>query len=405
MPEQNKVLTNIPQSLSEEAKAQARENIGAPSVTDIPSEYSAVFKFDDVTEQWVLAPNLYMRLATASASAPVSFNSGITRPVAWVMMPQQADEGKFLRAHYNSHTNDTFFTWDTVDINSGRIAVFSVSNGVASVTGLYTNISNALANGSVPVIRYEVSSNPQQYGYYWLTSATQSSVVFARVSDSAVYTITVLSDDSVAYVTSSFSGFDMSVIAQEFSPTVSYPANTLVTHGGQLYRARYDWTAGAWDNDHNQWAQTSVADVLGRVRNASNGAVADPNASCTWIVPNNALSVIDCQVSPGPLTLTICVEVDLDEIPNFAVQLKSLSGGTLTVNILRGIPGSVTPIATAAWYSKTAGNVLPENKPVQITCVGNCWTWEEYVDPSAPALSNPLNANNPAVSTDPSEPV
>ena len=67
------------------------------------------------------------------------------------------------------------------------------------------------------------------------------------------------------------------------------------------------------------------------------------------------------------------------------MNIKSVEGGTVTVKVHRYISSApnIPPTVTTCYYSKSAGNEIPANKDVQITCVGGRWTWEEYVDPDA----------------------
>lgn len=387
----NKVLTNIEQDLSEEEKARARENIGAAAEGDVGSFIQAQVgdgPFSDVARMKVHIP-------TASASGTVSFDNGATAPLSMVKTPTQADDMKILRAHYVN--NQSFFTWDTIAIGGKTITEYTIPNGATSVPNLYSDIVATVAAGKIPLIKHEVTTNPRQYSYYWPIFLGTTVLDFVRVDGGTVNVLAVTYADQVSISTSLFNGFDITSIAPEYSNTATYLMNSLVMQGNRLRRARYNIsTPGAFDD--TKWVPDSVSNLLGRVRNGK--ATVDQSLPSKWYVPNNAICHIETNLnsSGNPSNLELVVELDLDEVANFCVEMRAMYGGILTVSIVRRIPGQSPTSTTTAFYAKDAGNSLPVDKPVQITCVGTCWTMAEFVDPTAVSmLSSPQSPSSVVV--------
>ena len=370
MSEQNKVLFNIPQDKTAEEKRQARENIGAVGL--------GVQTGDD---PFAAVPTMLVHVPTASASATVSFNGGMTTPVSMVKTPVQADNWKFLRAHYLN--GQSFFTWDTVDIDSGRVVMYNIANGTTSQVNLYTNISDAIAAGKIPLVKYEETTNPSQYGYYWPMLIDTMGTYFVRVYGGAVKVLTVLTNDQITINTYPFDKFDMTNLAPQWV-AAAYTRDSIVTDSGHVYRADADvGPANTPSSPTSNWRVVDIARLLGRVRNAAGEAALDPNNSTKWEVPNNALCEISTTAT-GPVAIEIDIAVEDAEVANAVINIISQEGGTVTVkknmylSQTHALLGSET-----CFYSRNAGNQIPANTHVQITCVGNRWTWEEYVDPAA----------------------
>ena len=471
MPVQNSVLYNIAQSKTAEEKLQARENINAVAL--------GVQTGDDPL---AIVHTVQVHIPTANASGKVSFDGGTTTPLSMVKTPVQSDAGKILRAHYVEGL--AFFTWDTVDFDSGKFVVYNIANGTSSVANLYTAIGNTIAAGMIPLIKYEETTNPSsQYGYYWPTMLGTQGTDFVRVDGDAVNVLTVLTTDQITINTYLFDtdkietitfqhgattwqdgpatlthladigktplvkydetgsgdwgyywlasvtatdyvfarmtsthvrtiaitissgaityqpypvGMDLSIVGPSFSEHVDYLSGELVIYGDALKRFANNHPAGTWV------AADAITDNivhnLGRVKNG--GEIIDTGVhDLHWSVQNNALTKIDTQMPSSGVTFEIDVDLDQGEVPNFVVQLKSLFGGTWNIVARYHIPGTSGISSTeTCWYSLDAGNVIPENVPVQITCVGNCWTWAAYVDPTAVQLSSVLqNPEEPDV--------
>lgn len=564
MPDQNKVAFNLPQNKSDDEKQQARKNIDAVAL--------GVQMGDD---PFAAVHSMLVHIPTASASGTVSFDGGATTPLSMVKTPVQSDANKILQAHYAN--GQAFFTWDSVDFDSGKFVVYDIANGTTSVANLYTNISNTISAGKIPLVKYEETTNPSQYGYYWPMSQVTSGTNFVRVNGDAVNVLTVLTTDqitintylydtdkietitvlhgattwqdgpamltrlvaigktplvkydetgsgdwgyywlasvtatdyffaristagvsiiSIANTTGSLTygeysfdsgkvetlsisnaattlqnastvfsnlsaagkiplvrydetgssdwgyywlahvtstdyvfvrmtstlvltiaitissgaityqsypvGMDLSIVGPYFSEHADYLRGDLVIYDDALKRFSNNHSAGSWV------AADAITDNivhnLGRVKNG--GEIIDTGLHDThWSVQNNALTKIDTQMNASGVTFEIDVDLDLGEVPNFVVQLKSRFGGTWNIVARYHIPGtSAVSETVTCWYSLDAGNVIPENVPVQITCVGNCWTWAVYVDPTAVQLSSVLESPEvPDVVGDPEE--
>ena len=89
-------------------------------------------------------------------------------------------------------------------------------------------------------------------------------------------------------------------------------------------------------------------------------------------VPNNALSTLNTAQS----TLTLNVNVDGNEVPNFAVEITPSVDVTLTVT------KTVGNTTTTLNPSVSGGNSLTTGKLYQVTCVGSCWTLAEFTVPT-----------------------
>lgn len=89
-------------------------------------------------------------------------------------------------------------------------------------------------------------------------------------------------------------------------------------------------------------------------------------------VLNNALSTLTTAQS----TLTLNVNVGVNEVPNFAVEITTSTDVTLTVT---KTVGSTT---TTLNSSVAGGDSLTTGKLYQVTCVGSCWTLAEFTAPT-----------------------
>lgn len=94
-------------------------------------------------------------------------------------------------------------------------------------------------------------------------------------------------------------------------------------------------------------------------------------------VENNAIS----QLTTSKSSLTLNVNCEPGEIPNFAVEITTTEAVTLSVVKIVGSGSSA--VATTLKYSAAGGNELESGKTYQLTCVGSCWTVAEFVDPTA----------------------
>lgn len=224
-------------------------------------------------------------------------------------------------------TNSGFSSPTTITFADGKIDLYDISNGQASKLGLYFNVGASLQSERVPLLKYEEATNPQEFGFYWLALKGIGSYTFVRSTKTALKFIEVNTADALTY----------------------------------------------------------VANELGRVKNGTEDAVVDPNNQYKWTVKNNALTEIQYQETSFTPDLEFDVRITCDEVPNFVIEINPPNGGLVTVKIIKSDPSTspATESYTLAHYSKSAGNSIPANKNVQITCVGKCWTWEEYIDPTA----------------------
>lgn len=109
--------------------------------------------------------------------------------------------------------------------------------------------------------------------------------------------------------------------------------------------------------------------VLGCDLLLNGGALTD---AASIDVLNNALSSLTTAQS----TLTLNVNVDANEVPNFAVEITTSTDVTLTVT--KTIGGTTTTLNP----SVAGGASLTTGKLYQLTCVGNCWTLAEFTVPT-----------------------
>ena len=382
MPVQNSVLFNIAQSKTDQEKAQARSNIGVLHNVKFISNTSSP------------APTLAQVQAMLDAGDYVilMYDDGVNPVVPMTVLQDVRTAPDFVSFIWISDssamtvklTGSGFATPTTKLLDAGKLDVISISNGAVSMAGLHAYIGTIIALGKIPLVKYEESVTPSQFGYYTMMYRGQLVTNFVRVTESAVKVLAVSSSDQITITSYPFSDFDMENLAPQWTAS-SYKGDALVTDDGHLYRSTQNSTpSDAPASALNVWTQVDVASLLGRVRDASEEAEVDPNNPTKWEVPNNALCVIQTAAA-GPLAIEIDIRLYDKEVANAVVNLKSAEGGTVTVKVHRYILAApnVAPTVTTCFYSKAAGNVIPSNKDVQITCVGNRWTWGEYVDPNA----------------------
>lgn len=95
--------------------------------------------------------------------------------------------------------------------------------------------------------------------------------------------------------------------------------------------------------------------------------------AATIEVRNNAFQyLVTSQATP-----TLNVNCVSDDVPNFAVEIKADTAATLKVT------KTVNNVVTELFPSAAGGTSLESGKYYQVTCVGNCWTLAEFVDPNA----------------------
>lgn len=381
MPVQNKVLFNIAQNKTDQEKAQARSNIGVlHNVTFISNTGSPTPTLAQV--QAMLDAGDYVILM---------YNDGVNPVIPMTVLQDVRTAPDFVSFVCVSDssaitvklTDSGFGTPTTKLLDAGKLEVISVSNGTVSMAGLHVYIGTMIGLGKIPLVKYEESVTPSQFGYYFMMYRDQLATNFVRVTENAVKVLSVSSSDQITISSYPFSDFDMENLAPQWTAS-TYKGDELVTDSGHLYRSTQNSTpADPPATSLNVWTRVNVASLLGRVRDATEEAVVDPNNPTKWEVPNNALCVIETSAA-SPVAIEIDIKLYDKEVANAVVNLKSAEGGTVTVKVNRYILSApnVAPTVTTCFYSKAAGNVIPANKDVQITCVGNRWTWGEYVNPN-----------------------
>ena len=292
-------------------------------------------------------------------------------------------------------------TYSAYSFDSGKIEPLVISNAATTLTNASTILGDLATAGKIPLVKYDETGS-SDWGYYWLAYVTATDYVFIRLTSTRVLTIGIaVSTGSITYQSYPI-GIDLSIVGPAFSEHVDYLIGELVIHGDSLKRFSHPHPAGSWvDADA---ITDNVVHNLGRVKYG--GEFIDTGLHATsWTVQNNALTKIDTQMPTSGVTLEIDVDLEQGEVPNFVVQLKSRNGGTWNIVAKYRVPGTSAVITTeTCFYSSDAGNVIPENVPVQITCVGNCWTWAAYVDPTAVQLSSALQGTEePTVTENPTE--
>jgi hypothetical protein len=100
------------------------------------------------------------------------------------------------------------------------------------------------------------------------------------------------------------------------------------------------------------------------------GALTD---AATIDVTNNATQ----QLTSSQAALTLNVNCEGTEVPNFAVEISASAAITLTLT------KTVNNVATTLYPSEAGGTSLESGKYYQLTCVGNCWTLAEFTNPNA----------------------
>lgn len=381
MPVQNSVLFNIAQNKTDQQKAQARSNIGVlHNVTFISNTSSPVPTLAQV--QAMLDAGNYVILMYddgVNPLVPMTVLQDVRTAPAFVSFVCVSDSSAITV----KLTGSGFATPTTKLLDAGKLEVISVSNGAVSMAGLHVYIGTMIGLGKIPLVKYEESVTPSQFGYYSMMYRDQLATNFVRVTENAVKILSVSSSDQITISSYPFSDFDMENLAPQWTAS-AYKGDELVTDSGHLYRSTQNATpADQPASALNVWTQVDVASLLGRVRDATEEAVVDPNNPTKWEVPNNALCVIETS-AVSPVAIEIDIKLYDKEVANAVVNLKSTNGGTVTVKVHRYILSApnVAPTVTTCFYSKAAGNVIPANKDVQITCVGNRWTWGEYVNPN-----------------------
>jgi hypothetical protein len=118
---------------------------------------------------------------------------------------------------------------------------------------------------------------------------------------------------------------------------------------------------------YSNTVETGNVHYIGSVKNG--GPLTD---AASIDVPNDALSTL----ATAQAALTLNVNVGVNEVPNFAVEVTPSADCTLTVT--KTVGNSTTTLSP----SVAGGDSLTTGKKYQLTCVGSCWTLAEFTVPT-----------------------
>lgn len=95
-------------------------------------------------------------------------------------------------------------------------------------------------------------------------------------------------------------------------------------------------------------------------------------------VTNNSLNIVNgTLLLDRDLSIVLPPRANSDEAPNFALQITPNTDCNIVITAT-GYNGG-NPLM----YSEAGGNSIVSGKHYQITCVGDCWTLAEFLEPSA----------------------
>lgn len=109
MAETTSVLWSVDQGLSEEAKAQARTNIGAAAAEDIPTNKSEIKVFEGLKTVHKDLMTIYED-STTGAQASITFNNENSK-VSMVKKPSEGDGGKVLTVVEPGGQTAPYYEW------------------------------------------------------------------------------------------------------------------------------------------------------------------------------------------------------------------------------------------------------------------------------------------------------
>ena len=170
----------------------------------------------------------------------------------------------------------------------------------------------------------------------------------------------------------------LAFIAPVYSDSVPYSAGSIVWHSGAVYRANAA-TSGVWDP--SKWDPVSIAKIVSLIGSVKDGGALVDASSIT--VLNNAISTLTTTQS----SLTLNVNCEPGDVPNFAVEITTTEA--LTLSVVKIVGSGSSAVVTTLKYSAAGGNELESGKTYQLTCVGSCWTVAEFVDPNAQRSVSP----------------
>lgn len=114
-------------------------------------------------------------------------------------------------------------------------------------------------------------------------------------------------------------------------------------------------------------SEEKIDEAKGAIKNG--GALTD---AASIDVPNNSFSTL----SSSEEALTLNVNLEEGEVPNFVVEI------TAGADIALSVTKTVGETTTALNYSTAAGYELDTGKVYLVKCVGSCWTLEAFTAPT-----------------------
>lgn len=124
------------------------------------------------------------------------------------------------------------------------------------------------------------------------------------------------------------------------------------------------------------WSGTPVYKITKQVASCGLGFMRTPEIDNQGnvTVSNNQITVLEPSVAA--LTVKVRLEARSNEAANVCLELTPTVNCTLTVKTVKY--DGTQDVETALKHSVSAGNVLEANKTYQVSCKGNCWSFEEF---------------------------
>ena len=252
-----------------------------------------------------------------------------------------------------------------------KFEIFEVQDsGGSSTFPTYAQITAALADGKIPVLKRTNLDNGNTYFYICsLIDETNHAVWFRGLEDNNLLVV----DSNNGWAEHGDTAKSGSIALDYGDLTFPIGENTYCMHDGYLYYCSVSGGIAAsepWTPAH--WTGANVTSIISNVANnpVKNGGALTSAASID--VPNNAVSTL----STSEANLTLNVNVGANEVPNFAVEITA--GAAITLTVTKTVGSTVTTL----YASVSGGNTLESGKFYQLTCVGSCWTLAEFTIPT-----------------------
>lgn len=205
MPEQNSVLFNIPQSKSNQQKALARSNIGVLHNVNYISNTVSPPTLAEVQAMLDAGDYVVLQYDSGTPGEPV-----VPMPVIqdyrggspFVMFCAVNDSGAIT-----INLNGSGFGSPSINLfATGKLDIITIQNNTATLSGLYLYIATAMGLGKTLIIKYEESTSPQTWGYYWPSLYEAGAFDFRRVTGTGVLGISVDSSNNITYTSVGYGG-------------------------------------------------------------------------------------------------------------------------------------------------------------------------------------------------------